>query len=169
MIFTASQWGSWNTNIIKTKLGSLIMALSQLTRLNLIRRPRRNIKRDTNNFFIINQQLHLHNFHTKHLKSLRHVSILSNYHQGALLFLAKVISQYSQLNSFLQTRCCGSMSCCVGMCCGANSWLANCVGMCCGAYSWLANCVGMCCGAYSWLANCSLYITFLSRCASYAT
>jgi len=33
---------------------------------------------------IINQQLHLHNFHIKHLKSLRHVSNLSDHHQGAL-------------------------------------------------------------------------------------
>ena len=32
--------------------------------------------------------------------------------QGAL-FLAKVILQYSQFNSYLQTRCCGSISCCV--------------------------------------------------------
>jgi len=75
----------------------------------------------------INQQLHLHNFHTKHFKntskSLRHVSILSDQHQRALLFLAKVILQYSQFNSFLQTRCCGSMSCCVGMCCRESSWL----------------------------------------------
>jgi len=54
----------------------------------------------------------------KHFKTLRHVSILSDYHQGAL-FLAKVILQYSQFNSYLQTRCCGSTSCCVGMCCGA--------------------------------------------------
>ena len=35
------------------------------------------------------------------------------------MFLAKVILQYSQFNSYLQTRCCGSISCCVGMCCGA--------------------------------------------------
>ena len=74
--------------------------------------------------FIINQQLHLHNFHIKHfkkhLKSLRHVSILSDHHQGALLFLVKVILQYSQFNSFLQTRCCCSMSCSVGMCCSAS-------------------------------------------------
>jgi len=35
------------------------------------------------------------------------------------LFLAKVILQYSQFNSYLQTRCCGSISCCVEMCCGA--------------------------------------------------
>ena len=40
------------------------------------------------------------------------------YHQGAL-FLSKVILQYSQFNSYLQTRCCGSISYCVGMCCGA--------------------------------------------------
>jgi len=71
----------------------------------------------------MNQQLHLHNFHIKHLKSLRHVSILSDHHRGALLFLAKAILQYSQFNSFLQTRCCGSMSCCVGMCCRESSWL----------------------------------------------
>ena len=51
----------------------------------------------------------------KHVKTLRHVSILSNHHQGAL-FLAKIILQYSQFNSYLQTRCCGSISC-VGMCC----------------------------------------------------
>jgi len=59
-----------------------------------------------------------HKTHLKHFKTLRHVSILSYYHQGAL-FLAKVILQYSQFNSYLQTRCCGSISCCVGMRCGA--------------------------------------------------
>ena len=48
----------------------------------------------------------------KQFKTLRHVSILSDHHQGAL-FLAKVILQYSQFNSYLQTRCCGSISCCV--------------------------------------------------------
>jgi len=48
----------------------------------------------------------------KHFKILRHVSILSDHHQGAL-FLAKVILQYSQFNSYLQTMCCGSISCCV--------------------------------------------------------
>ena len=41
-----------------------------------------------------------------------------DHHQGAL-FLAKVMLQYSQFNSCLQTRCCDSISCCVGMCCGA--------------------------------------------------
>jgi len=75
---------------------------------------------------IINQQMHLPNFHIKHLKSLRHVSILSDHHQGAVLFLAKVVSQYSQFNSFLQTKCCGSMSCCVAMCCRESSWLGMC-------------------------------------------
>jgi len=55
----------------------------------------------------------------KHFKTLRHVSILSDHHQEALLFLAKVMLQYSQLNWYLQTRCCGSISCRVGMCCGA--------------------------------------------------
>ena len=48
----------------------------------------------------------------KHFKTLRHVSTLSDHHQGAL-FLAKVILQYSQFNLQLQTRCCGSISCCV--------------------------------------------------------
>ena len=56
--------------------------------------------------------------HLKHFKTLRHISILSDHHQGAL-FLAKVILQYSQFNSYLETRCCGSISCCVGMCCVA--------------------------------------------------
>jgi len=58
------------------------------------------------------------NVHIISHKTLRHVSILSDHHQGAF-FLAKVILQYSQFNSYLQTRCCGSISCCVGMCCGA--------------------------------------------------
>ena len=35
-----------------------------------------------------------HKILLKHFKTLRHVSILSDYHQGAL-FLAKVILQYS--------------------------------------------------------------------------
>ena len=70
----------------------------------------------------INQRMHIQ-FHIKHFKTLRHISILSDHHQGAL-FLAKVILQYSQFNSYLQTRCCGSVSCCVGMCCGA---VARCV------------------------------------------
>ena len=53
-----------------------------------------------------------HKAHLNHFKTLRHVSILSDHHQGAL-FLAKVILRYSQFNSYLQTRCCGSISCCV--------------------------------------------------------
>ena len=61
----------------------------------------------------------------KHFKTIRHVTILSDHHQGAL-FLAKVILRYSQLNSCLQTRCCGSISCCVGMCCGAVARCASC-------------------------------------------
>ena len=48
----------------------------------------------------------------KHFKTLRHVSILSDHHQGSL-FLAKVILQYPQFNSYLQTSCCGSISRCV--------------------------------------------------------
>jgi len=46
------------------------------------------------------------------------------------LFLAKVILQYSQFNSYLQTRCCGSISCCVGMCCGAVARCASHVVLC---------------------------------------
>jgi len=45
---------------------------------------------------------------SKHFKTLQHVSILSDHHQGAL-FLAKGMLQYSQFNSYLQTRCCGSI------------------------------------------------------------
>ena len=54
----------------------------------------------------------------EHFKTLRLVSILLDHHQGALS-LTKVILQYSQFNSYLQTRCCGNISCCVGICCGA--------------------------------------------------
>jgi len=59
----------------------------------------------------------VYHFNLKRFKILRQVSILSDHHQGALV-LAKVILQYSQFSSYLQTRCCGSISCCVGMCCG---------------------------------------------------
>ena len=38
----------------------------------------------------------------KHFKTLRHVSILSDHHQGAV-FIAKVILQYSQFKWYLQT------------------------------------------------------------------
>ena len=33
--------------------------------------------------------------------------------QGATLFLAKVILEHSQINSFMLTGCCGSISCSV--------------------------------------------------------
>jgi len=46
----------------------------------------------------------------KHFKTLRHVSILSDHHQGDL-FVAKFILQYSQFNSYLQTRCKSCTSC----------------------------------------------------------
>jgi len=65
-----------------------------------------------------NEHIISHKTILKHFKTLRHVSILSDHHQAAL-FLAKVILQYSQFNSYLQTGYCGSISCCVGMCCGA--------------------------------------------------
>ena len=36
------------------------------------------------------------------------------------LDVRRVLSNKGLLfNSYLQTRCCGSISCCVGMCCGA--------------------------------------------------
>ena len=44
---------------------------------------------------IINQQMHLYNFHLKHFKQLKplwHVSIFSDHHQGVSSFLAKVIT-----------------------------------------------------------------------------
>jgi len=70
------------------------------------------IYQPTNTHIISNKTL------LKHFKTLRHFSILSDHHQGAL-FLPKFMLQYSQFNWYLQTRCCGSLSCCVGMCCGA--------------------------------------------------
>jgi len=73
---------------------------------------------DKNTYQPTNAHIISHKTLLKHFKTLRHVSILSDHHQGAL-FLVKVILQYSQFNSYLQTRCCGSISCCVGMCCGA--------------------------------------------------
>ena len=33
--------------------------------------------------------------------------------------------QYSQFNSYLQTSSCGSISCCVGVCCGAEARCAS--------------------------------------------
>ena len=59
-----------------------------------------------------NAHIIIHKTFLKHFKTLRHVSILSDHHQESL-FLAKVLLQYSQFNSYLQTRCCGSISCCV--------------------------------------------------------
>jgi len=48
----------------------------------------------------INQQMHLYNFHLKHLKPIQHVSIFSDHHQGISSFPAKVIT-YSRFSSFL--------------------------------------------------------------------
>ena len=45
--------------------------------------------------------MRLYNFHLKHLKPLRHVSIFSD-HQGVSLFLAKVIT-YSRFSSIRRT------------------------------------------------------------------
>ena len=58
----------------------------------------------------MNAHIISHKTHLKHFKTLRHASILSDNHQGAL-FLVKV--RNSQFNSYLQTGCCGSISCCV--------------------------------------------------------
>jgi len=70
--------------------------------------------------------MHLCNLHfkntLKHIKPLRHVSIFSDNHQGVSSFLAKFIT-YSRFGSFLWTRCCGSISCCVQICCRECSWL----------------------------------------------
>ena len=75
-------------------------------------------RRITSIYQPMNAHIISHNTHLKHFKTQRHISVLSDHHQGAL-FLAKVILRYSQFNSYLQTRCCGSISCCVGMCYGA--------------------------------------------------
>ena len=77
-------------------------------------------RRITSIYRPMNAHIISHKTLLKHFKTLPHVSMLSVHHQGAL-FLAKVILRYSQFNSYLQTRCCGSISCCVGMCCGASS------------------------------------------------
>ena len=53
----------------------------------------------------INQQMHLHNFHLKHLKPLRHVSIFSDHHQGVSSFRmlrSSIRRTPSQLNSLQQ-------------------------------------------------------------------
>jgi len=63
-------------------------------------------------YYGIHNSIISHKTHLKHFKTLRHVSMLSDHHQGALL-LAKFILRYSQFNSYLQTSCCGSISCCV--------------------------------------------------------
>jgi len=52
---------------------------------------------------IISHKIISHKIILKNFKTLRHVSILSDHHQGDL-FLAKVMLQYSQFNSCLQTR-----------------------------------------------------------------
>jgi len=68
--------------------------------------------------FNLSTNEYTNNFIQSTFKTIRHVSILSGHHQGAL-FLAKVLLQHSQFSSYLQTRCSGSISCCVRMCCGA--------------------------------------------------
>jgi len=81
-----------------------------------VRRTRRNInyksycstvhfRRITSFYQPTNAHIISHKTPLKRFKTLRHVSILSDHHQGAL-YLAKVILRYSQFNSYLQTRCC---------------------------------------------------------------
>ena len=58
-------------------------------------------KKSISIYQLTNAHIISHKTHLKHFKTLRHVSILSDHHQGAL-FLAKVILQHSQFNSYLQ-------------------------------------------------------------------
>jgi len=74
--------------------------------------PITSICQPTNSHIISHKKL------LKHFKTLRHVSILSDHHQGPY-FLAKVILYYSQFNWCMQMRCCGCISYCVGMYCAA--------------------------------------------------
>jgi len=60
-----------------------------------------------------------HKTYLKHFKTLRHVSILSDHHQGALFFV-KVILRYSQFQFLLAKEvlwqrimfCCGAVARC---------------------------------------------------------
>jgi len=70
-----------------------------------------NFRRITSIYQQTNAHIISHKTLLKHFKTLRYVSIFSDHHQGAL-FLAKVILHNSQFNSYLQTRCCGCISCC---------------------------------------------------------
>ena len=56
-------------------------------------------RRITSIYQLTNAHIISHKTILKHFKTLRHVSILSDHHQGAL-FLAKVILQYSKFNSY---------------------------------------------------------------------
>ena len=108
-------------------LGLLVKLIFQIeVEINMVYKSYFSIvhfRRNTSIYQPKNAHIISHKTHLKHFKTLRHVSILPDHHKGAL-FLAKVILQYSQFNSYLQTKCCGSISRCVGMCCGA---VARCV------------------------------------------
>jgi len=62
-----------------------------------------------------------------HKTLLKHPDMFRSYQIviRELCSFAKVILHYSQFNSYLQTRCCGSISCCVGMCCGTMARCAS--------------------------------------------
>jgi len=65
----------------------------------------------------------LHKTRLKHFKTLRHVSILSDHHQGAL-FLAKILLRYSHSILICKRGVVAAYHVVVGMCCGA---VARCV------------------------------------------
>ena len=62
-----------------------------------------NFRRITSIYQPMNAHIISHKTPLKHFKTLRHVSILSDHHQGDL-FLAKLILQFSQFNSYLQNE-----------------------------------------------------------------
>ena len=64
---------------------------------------------------------------SKHFNTLQHSDMFRSCQIiiRELCSLLKVILQYSQFNSYLQKRYCGSISCCVEMCCGAVSRCAS--------------------------------------------
>ena len=67
----------------------------------------------TNIYQPTNAHIISHKTHLKHSDMFRSCQIIIR----ELSSLLKLY--YSQFNWYLQTRCCGSISCCVGMCCGA--------------------------------------------------
>ena len=117
LLYLVRMWSKLNLLLVKLKFRG-VSVLTAGYSLNLCGNKRMFwIIHNSSNYRATNAHIILHKTLLKHLKTLRHVSILSDHHQGAL-FLTKIMLQYSQFNSYLQTCCCGSISC-VGMCCGA--------------------------------------------------